>query len=191
MWIHLGTWVKGRVREGRERDVCFCFFFFSFVLVLRCCCCRCCWLLPSLSWCRRVLPFVTSLLPPAELLLRQHACHKVLIFVFMFFFFWICCMSSNFFSFCCCGCGACFSLPFASSIVVVVVVCFLWPRFLQLFLLHLLLFLSLSASFSGSLCVSFCALKFLFHELDSSRRCKQCDLGFVVPMCVRVCVFWF
>jgi hypothetical protein len=51
--------------------------------------------------------------------------------------------------------------------------------------------LSLSASFSGSLCVSFCALKFLFHELDSSRRCKQCDLGFVVPMCVRVCVFWF
>lgn len=25
MWIHLGTWVKGRVRQGRERDVCFCF----------------------------------------------------------------------------------------------------------------------------------------------------------------------
>jgi hypothetical protein len=60
----------------------------------------------------------------------------------------------------------------------------LWPRFLRLFLF-------LSASFSGSVCVSFCALKFLFHELDSSRRCKQCDLGFVVPMCVRVCAFWF
>jgi hypothetical protein len=30
MWIHLGTWVKGRVREGRERDVCFWFFVLFF-----------------------------------------------------------------------------------------------------------------------------------------------------------------